>query len=882
EELFARISKPGETDSYLFSGDDASVVYIDTRVGASSDLKIKLTDHEGTLLLEEPFGDQGPITLDGSGDFRIDVSGVDDATTYYELVVWNVPNDPPLTIQFDSPVSSAITVPTEIKHYEIDAQSGTDIFFDELFDAGTEIRYSLVSPSGQILFDELNDGQVVEIVEGGIHTVVVDGLGESAGSFSFQFGEDEAPPPITEFANLAISSLELPRRVIGSPATVEVQWTIRNDGNVVIPAGTELSHHFHLSSDARLGSLQEDPRFGVVARTLDAPLDPGQSITLNAELQTPTGIDADLFVLVHVDGENTIFENEDELLDNVLARPVTISPQARQLVGDPVIEIQPESGTEFLAGSAITLSGTATSAPGAVNAVFLLDLSGSTRLVTGLDANFDGVIDEHDDLNGDGRTGDLLDREIGLTMETVRRLSDSATDVRVAVAAWTASNIAFPSGGEMLDVGSPRFNQIFVNPSDPQAMADLQTAVQSLSHRQQGLATHSGASQFRDFVIGPGNNYDQSLETLLEVLEIAPESDQTQVYYFTDGLYFPNEDLPALTETISEIGARGIQFRAIQAIGPSQVQSVCSGDSIPDWCISVESGNGFVEAVRQISEGINAQPGSVGDVVLGDNADGLDDLIMPPVSVAGVTVNDAAVESFDIAGNFFTEVEILEGDNTFVVRAIDSLGNQTAEEITLVGTNGTSRANVQEVTALTSIEFESATLNRESHVLQTNARIVNRSNGRLRGPIQVVLNRIEPPSITLMSDHELDAFGRPVVTLSEQAIGDGLSSFASTAPFDLMFANAESQRFEIDYSILAIGNQAPVIESTPVTAAAAGLVYEYDAFASDLDGDELTFASIQGPEGFSVDSVTGQVRWVPTVDQIGNHTIEVEARDGWG
>ncbi|MEL6110078.1 MAG: putative Ig domain-containing protein, partial [Planctomycetota bacterium] len=491
-------------------------------------------------------------------------------------------------------------------------------------------------------------------------------------------------------------------------------------------------------------------------------------------------------------------------------------------------------------------------------------------------------VNNDDDLNGDGRVGDLLDREIGLTLETIRRLGQSATDVRVAVAAWTAGNIAFPSGGEILDVGAGRFNQLFIDPSSISDVAELEVSLRSLSHRQQGLATHSGATLFRDFVIGPGNNYDQSLQTLLEVLDVAPEADQTQVYYFTDGLFFGNEDLPAMAETIDEVGSRGIQFRAIQAVGPSQVRAICDANAAPDWCLSVDSGSEFVEVVQEISDGIDAVAGSAADIVIGDSPDKLDDLVLPPVLVAGVTVNDVAVESFDDDGNFFTRVTIEPGENPFVIRAVDSLGNETEQSVTLIGTAGPGAEQFHEVTAMTHIDFDTASLNRSESVLRTSARVVNPSGNRLRGPVHVVINRVEPPSITLISDHELDSEGRPVITLSDEIPLGGLASFESSASFELEFANAQSQRFEVDYSILAAGNSEPSWASSPTTATAVGNEYRYDAVAFDPNGDDLVYSVTQGPNSLTVDPATGNVRWTPTSDQLGNHTVELSVHDGWG
>ena len=257
--------------------------------------------------------------------------------------------------------------------------------------------------------------------------------------------------------------------------------------------------------------------------------------------------------------------------------------------------------------------------PGALNAIFMLDLSGSTQHITGLDANFDGEMDDSDDLNGDGRVGDLLDKEIGLEIETVGRLAERTDNLRVAAMVWTSSGATFPDGGEPLDIGAERFNQTFVvpgNDADLNGVPDLEDAVRSAIFRNQGLASHAGATEFREFIIGPGNDFDEALQELLGVMDSAPDADETQVYFFTDGLFFVGEDQIADAATIADVGTRGVQFRAAQVAGPALVAEQCGIVSPPAWCAQVDPGVDFVDEVARIAAGINAEPDSTADIVI--------------------------------------------------------------------------------------------------------------------------------------------------------------------------------------------------------------------------------------------------------------------------
>ncbi len=75
-------------------------------------------------------------------------------------------------------------------------------------------------------------------------------------------------------------------------------------------------------------------------------------------------------------------------------------------------------------------------------------------------------------------------------------------------------------------------------------------------------------------------------------------------------------------------------------------------------------------------------------------------------------------------------------------------------------------------------------------------------------------------------------------------------------------------------------NDAPLIGSEPVTSAVAGRQYTYDVDATDPDeGDALTYALIEKPQGMSLDPASGSIQWVPTEAQMGTHNVVVEVVD---
>ena len=77
-------------------------------------------------------------------------------------------------------------------------------------------------------------------------------------------------------------------------------------------------------------------------------------------------------------------------------------------------------------------------------------------------------------------------------------------------------------------------------------------------------------------------------------------------------------------------------------------------------------------------------------------------------------------------------------------------------------------------------------------------------------------------------------------------------------------------------------NHPPRITSIPSTEVMVGDVFNYNVTALDEDGDTLVFSVVNGPLNMSIDSNSGQLQWVPSAGDVGNHTIIVQVSDGRG
>ncbi|WP_235111743.1 putative Ig domain-containing protein [Acaryochloris sp. 'Moss Beach'] len=85
---------------------------------------------------------------------------------------------------------------------------------------------------------------------------------------------------------------------------------------------------------------------------------------------------------------------------------------------------------------------------------------------------------------------------------------------------------------------------------------------------------------------------------------------------------------------------------------------------------------------------------------------------------------------------------------------------------------------------------------------------------------------------------------------------------------------------------LTVGNQlsnaAPTITSTPNLVTNVEREYQYNLTGNDPDGDLVQWRLVNGPDGAVIDPSSGSLRWQPTVDQLGAHSLTVELSDAYG
>jgi hypothetical protein len=75
-------------------------------------------------------------------------------------------------------------------------------------------------------------------------------------------------------------------------------------------------------------------------------------------------------------------------------------------------------------------------------------------------------------------------------------------------------------------------------------------------------------------------------------------------------------------------------------------------------------------------------------------------------------------------------------------------------------------------------------------------------------------------------------------------------------------------------------NAAPTIGGTPITNATENMQYTYNPTASDPEGHDMEWSLLQNPSGMTIDSVNGQVDWMP--GEGGSVDVVIQVADQYG
>ncbi len=866
EPVMVHFDVPGVMAIYEFDADIGQTLYIDKLSGPGSlGFHWKLLDPNGLELAKTVNGsmaDLGPVTTGTSGRHQILIDGYGKHSGAMSFQVLEAAtSNPPQNIALEQFVTGALEVPTETQDYVFSATAGDSLRFHSIF-RQVGFRFKLTAPDGSVVFQNADRSRSFTAPLDGEYILHVAGYEGSAGGYTFIVSTSATTPPYPPVADLIPGNILAPSRVVGDPASIEVSWTVTNQGAASASNWSDFIVMTQGGSELGTVSLVGPQRRVVAQIAHNLTLAPGESYSDTATVVLPAGFEGDFSVTVEADGLNQILE---QITNNNAADAgfnTWVQRQLRTLEGEVTISLDQADGQHYPQGTQLSLSGQVDLFPGAMNALFLMDVSGSTRpdytdpiirpvAIGDLDANADGQVNIFDDLNSDSYVGDILDTEIGAVLNLVEKLQSKSEDLRVAT-------LLFAGNSWPADSGVAAFSQALVDPafntSVGQRLADFNESIQS-AHVVNGFLT--GAEKFNRVWVPNGTNFQKPVQRAAQVIQNGPRADRTLVFMMTDGesvgALHTQADIDALTVT-------DISFFAYQ---------IGSGAIKPE--------------LQALVDGINATPGSSAVAYAVTDPNDLITALSSTLELAGVAVNGRGVQSLDATGHFFTPVTLQAGANDFLIEAIDSNGRNSVRSFTLHGDVSTGNAaSVRDLAGSSTAQFTNTRYNRQSHKLLTDITLLNSGNDPLVGPFSATARPIIPALVTLGNPSSVDAQGVPVIDFTLLNGDTDLAVAGLTAAFAGQFENPAEQRFSIQLNPFGSANTAPQISSTPLVTVLDNAVYSYAVLAADADGHALSYSLTQSPANMSIDVSSGQINWTPGPAQLGLHQVSLRVEDGYG
>lgn len=147
----------------------------------------------------------------------------------------------------------------------------------------------------------------------------------------------------------------------------------------------------------------------------------------------------------------------------------------------------------------------------------------------------------------------------------------------------------------------------------------------------------------------------------------------------------------------------------------------------------------------------------------------------------------------------------------------------------------------------------------------------------------------DPVELQLIVNHapaaelSYQATGLPAgLSINSDGLISGVPNIEAEYQVNLTVTDTTHSRFseaEFFWIITTEVNIAPEITSTPEPQALLNILWRYQLIAKDQNQDVLTFSLLKAPQGMSHQD-NGLFEWTPSINQVGQHTIEISVSDG--
>ncbi|WP_334407672.1 Ig-like domain-containing protein [Bradyrhizobium sp. AZCC 2289] len=173
---------------------------------------------------------------------------------------------------------------------------------------------------------------------------------------------------------------------------------------------------------------------------------------------------------------------------------------------------------------------------------------------------------------------------------------------------------------------------------------------------------------------------------------------------------------------------------------------------------------------------------------------------------------------------------------------------------------------VSDLSALVSIVFNDVRSSRADGTVSYDVTVTNISDNDIDAPVTLVLDpgqyfQGQPTGASTLSSE-----GWWLIDLGVGLAGGVLKPGQSTTGQTITVTNPLGQHLSIGNSIFAMPTptQAPVFDSSPITAATADQTYQYLIAAHDPNGFPLTYVLLDAPKGMVLDQSSAVLSWTPT------------------
>ncbi|MEM9587454.1 MAG: putative Ig domain-containing protein, partial [Planctomycetota bacterium] len=187
---------------------------------------------------------------------------------------------------------------------------------------------------------------------------------------------------------------------------------------------------------------------------------------------------------------------------------------------------------------------------------------------------------------------------------------------------------------------------------------------------------------------------------------------------------------------------------------------------------------------------------------------------------------------------------------------------------------------VVDYTAFVDIEFTRVRSHRSDDFVSWDVQITNTSEFDLVLPVILILDPADgypgvPQDIVGQAPD-----GRWFIEIQTAILAPGDSTPGQT----VTIYNLNDRRVDLGIGVGASPgeNQPPEFDTSPINGAAVGANYLYESSATDPDGISLYYFLASGPEGMTVDPLTGDVTWVPDEDTRLYEPVELHVYDTRG